>query len=76
MSETPESLLGRTRPPTEYKGEPVCPRCGSGWAGCVESGYSHAETCDIYNWSGVCCAICDDELEREYQLDLLLNEME
>lgn len=76
MSEKPENHLLRRRPPTEYNGEPVCPRCGSGWVGCVNSGYTHAETCDIYNWSGICCDICDDELEHQNRLDLLLNEME
>lgn len=49
------------RNPADYNGEPVCPRCGSGWPNC-RSGYTCEETCQRYNW-GALCDRCDREVE-------------
>lgn len=46
-------------PPTEYKGQPLCPRCGVDSNGdrfviCVDKGWTHEETCAIYNYVNLC----------------------
>lgn len=55
------------RDPSEYDGEPICPRCGSGWAHCTDFGptperhYAHWETCAIYTYMDYLCDNCEEE---------------
>lgn len=57
-------------PPSEYDGEKLCPRCGSGiqsgrrYQICVD-GPSHEESCERYDTSRNLCDICEKEYADE-----------
>jgi hypothetical protein len=59
-------------PPTEYRGQELCPRCGDDGAGhaymiCADNaGYSHDESCALYTY-GNCCEKCESEMLAETQ---------
>lgn len=61
---------GVTHMPANYKGQKICPRCGSGWPNCATrdpSGvrFSHEETCEIYQYTLDICMECHDEKGRK-----------
>ena len=52
----------RVRPPSDYEGQIKCPRCGRDgngdyWEICV-NGYTHEESCEIYNYAADVCPEC------------------
>ena len=57
-----------SRDPATYAGEPVCPRCGSGWPCCTDrrpdgTKFTHAETCERYRDTDDVCASCETAMQ-------------
>lgn len=66
-------MISRTdvHPPSDYYGEELCLRCGvgrvTGWqyANCTDPGYTHRETCVIYNYTDWLCELCEEILNDD-----------